>query len=338
MIGWLQLTDEQRKTSLEQASIARGIQIKAIEKDWWVTLSLKALFQTPYAQYVVFKGGTSLSKCWKLIERFSEDIDIVLDPQAFNMRYEVNPGRSYLDKLKREGCAFTSTALKNALEAELSALGVPPGLLTVEAAPVREDIPDTDPQTILVKYPSLCDLNPYLADVVKIEVSVRSLKEPFSDVHIQSILSEMYPQRAYAETPFPVAAVEPKKTFLEKIFLLHEEFQRPDLGKIKTERMSRHFYDLEKLMDTEAGKAALEDEDLYVTIIHHRQRYSRLSWMDYNTLHKHTISFLPPEILKEAYMKDYAVMQEQMIYGESLEYPGLYERLEQLIKRFRGEN
>jgi predicted nucleotidyltransferase component of viral defense system len=71
MIGWLQLTVEQRRQTLIQAQARSGIAAKAIEKDWWVTLCLKALFQTPYAKYCLFKGGTSLSKAWKLIRRFS---------------------------------------------------------------------------------------------------------------------------------------------------------------------------------------------------------------------------------------------------------------------------
>ena len=70
MIGWLQITDEQRRTSIAQASTIIGITEKAIEKDWWVTLTLKALFGTAYAKHLIFKGGTSLSKGWKLIERF----------------------------------------------------------------------------------------------------------------------------------------------------------------------------------------------------------------------------------------------------------------------------
>ncbi len=74
MTGWLKLTDEQRRTSIAQVAVISGITAKAIEKDWWVTLTLKALFESPYAKFFIFKGGTSLSKGWKLIERFSEDI------------------------------------------------------------------------------------------------------------------------------------------------------------------------------------------------------------------------------------------------------------------------
>lgn len=94
MTGWLKLTDEQRRTSIAQAAVASGIAAKAIEKDWWVTLTLKALFESPYAKFFIFKGGTSLSKGWKLIERFSEDIDIALDPMA--LAGSIKPTRAIL--------------------------------------------------------------------------------------------------------------------------------------------------------------------------------------------------------------------------------------------------
>jgi predicted nucleotidyltransferase component of viral defense system len=85
MIEWLALSEQQRKIMLDQAAQLSGITAKAIEKDWWVTLTLKALFQTPYAVHLAFKGGTSLSKCWNLIERFSEDIDLAVDTQVFGL-------------------------------------------------------------------------------------------------------------------------------------------------------------------------------------------------------------------------------------------------------------
>lgn len=104
MTGWLSLSEAQRRISLDQAAAASGISTKALEKDWWVTLTLMALFQNPYSKYLIFKGGTSLSKCWNLIERFSEDIDIALDPEVLNLSYEENPGRGYFGRLKRKGC------------------------------------------------------------------------------------------------------------------------------------------------------------------------------------------------------------------------------------------
>lgn len=170
MIKWLQLTDEQRKTSLEQASLQSGINVKAIEKDWWVTLTLKALFQSAIATQLVFKGGTSLSKCWKLIERFSEDIDIALDPEAFGMKYVENPTKGHVERLKRKGCEFTSVTLKAELEKQFVDLGIANDTLHIEAERISENLPDKDPQTLHVAYRSLYDVNPYITDEVKIEV------------------------------------------------------------------------------------------------------------------------------------------------------------------------
>lgn len=241
MTGWLELTDEQRKATVDQAAIRSGINPKAIEKDWWATLTLKVLFQSAYSELLVFKGGTSLSKCWKLIERFSEDIDIALDPEAFGMKYEENPSKSFVEKLRRAGCEFTSTALKAELEKQFTSIGVTTETITIEAEPVPEKFPDTDPQVLHVKYRSLFDANEYLADEVKIEVSVRSMTIPYASKRVQSILHEVFPNKAYEEVPFSVPAAEPRKTFLEKIFLLHEEFYQPDKSRIRSFRMSLEY-------------------------------------------------------------------------------------------------
>lgn len=336
MTRWLKLTDGQRKASIEQAEQISGISAKAIEKDWWVTLTLRALFLSKYASHMVFKGGTSLSKCWKLIERFSEDIDIALAPEAFGMKYQENPSKSLVERLRRAGCAFTSNELKTELGKQFDALRVPPGMLFIEVAQVSDKLPDKDPQTLYVKFPSLFSSNSYLADEVKIEVSVRSLRVPSSTTSVQSLLFETNPNPAYEEEEFLVEAVEPGKTFLEKIFLLHEEFGKPDKGKIKTERMSRHLYDLGKIMGTSFGGQALKDRDLYHNLIKHRQWYNRISWMDYSTMERNSISFIPPEEFLELYNQDYEQMQEQMIYGEAPSFDELIEKLKLLQEEFRG--
>lgn len=335
MIGWLNLTDVQRKAVMDEAEIISGIQAKAIEKDWWVTLTLKALFQSAYRQHMVFKGGTSLSKCWNLIARFSEDIDIALDPAAFNMAYVENPTRKQLSDLKRAGCTFTSTLLRNELANQLRNIGLPEGMVRIDAAPVPDNMPDTDPQTLLVHYPSLYEPNDYIADTVKIEVSVRSMRIPFTTVNIQSILHAFNPKPAYAEIPFPVEVVEPRKTFLEKIFLLHEEFGKPDKARIRAERMSRHLYDLYKIMDSAAGIAALTDHQLYDDLIQHRQWYSRISWVDYASLSNATISFIPVDEVIEDYRQDYERMREQMIYEDAPTFNEVISSLKILRGRVR---
>lgn len=333
--GWLKLTDEQRRATVQQASIRSGISAKAIEKDWWVTLTLKALFGSAYAGYLVFKGGTSLSKCWGLIERFSEDIDLALDPAAFGMAYKEAPSKTYVEKLRRGGCAFTGNELKTALEKGFAELGVPVSLLNIEAEPVPTAFPDTDPQTLHVHYPSLYAVNAYLADEVRVEVSARSLRVPFAEKLVESILHQVLPNTAYAEEPFPVFAAEPRKTFLEKIFLLHEEFRRPDRTKIRIFRMSRHLYDLSRMAGTDIAESAFADKELYGVLLRHREAYSRIAWMDYDTLWPSTVSFLPPREVREAYRSDYVTMQEQMIYGEAEDFEELIEKLTLLQERLQ---
>ncbi len=335
MIGWLKLTDEQRRTSIAQAAIISGITAKAIEKDWWVTLTLKALFESPYAKFFIFKGGTSLSKGWKLIERFSEDIDIALDPMAFGKEYKNNPSHTYVKTLKKDGCAFTSTVLLDALKAQFVHLGIPMKDISIEAENVDEKIPDKDPQTLFVKYKSLYPPHGYIADEVKVEFSVRSLKDPYEDVNIESILSNVFPNIAYEEIAFKVVAVQPRKTFLEKVFLLHEKFQNLNPDKIKIERLSRHLYDLVKIMDTEAGKQVLKDYEHYRTLVEHRRNYIRLSGVDYDTLNYSTLSFIPPDSVLEMFRQDYGAMQAAMIYGESPDFDTLIEKLRLLTGRFR---
>jgi len=318
MIGWLALTPEQRKAAIDEAALNSGIPAKVIEKDWWVTLTLKALFQTPFAAHMVFKGGTSLSKCWQLIRRFSEDVDIALDPAAFGMEYRENPSRGQVNTLKKRGCEFTSTILKGALENAFAALGLAAGTLTVTAEEVPEDFTDKDPQTLFADYTSLYPANDYIADSVKIEVSVRSLKMPFSNRLVQTLLHEYNPNAAYPETPFEVPAMGPHKTFLEKAFLLHEEFGKPDRNRVRWKRMSRHLSDMYAIAPTEHGTSALTDHILYERIVHHRQWYSRISWVDYASLGSATLDFLPSADMMERYRGDYADMEEHMIYGEGV--------------------
>jgi len=336
MIEWLSLTEEERKGLLEQIEYTEGIQQKALEKDWWVALTLKALFTCEYKNSIAFKGGTSLSKCWKLIERFSEDIDIALAPEVFGFSYEVNPSATSVKKLKRAGCEFTSVELKRVLEQAFIKLGVPVGIIKIEAEAILEEMPDKDPQTLFVHYPTLIEPNDYLVDVVKIEVSVRSLLAPHSTSHVQSLLSESDRFSLYKEVPFEVLAVAAHKTFLEKMFLLHEEFKKPDKSKIKSERMSRHLYDLERMMDKEPGIKALEDTELYNLIIKHRALYSRLKDIDYSTHDKKSLDFIPPAEVLSAYEKDYETMRSVMIYGEAPNFKQLIARLKALQSRLRS--
>jgi hypothetical protein len=194
---------------------------------------------------------------------------------------------------------------------------------------------DIDPQIIRIKYPSLFGPVADMEDNVKIEVSARSLKEPGIERNITSLLGEHVPGLTWSGSPFLVGSVHPKRTFLEKLFLLHEEFLRP-AGQINFNRMSRHLYDIERVMDTEYVAAVFADLSYYETIVEHRRHFIFKQGVDYDTHHPQTLSFLPPMTIQEDYRKDYSQMKEQMIYGHNIpEFEVLISRLTELKTRIK---
>lgn len=330
MIAWLQLPKVRRIQILNQANNRTGIRPHALEKDWWVTLVLKAIFDTQWAQYLVFKGGTSLTKSWKLIERFSEDIDLSIDKEFLG--FSGDPNKSKIERLRRRSSEFISIEFKEELQRVLLALGVSPDQFEVTAKYAGDSIRDL--QVLEIQYRSVLepDPNPYLKDKVVIEVGARSLREPSSPREITSIISEVFPSTSFAAAPFLVQTVDPKRTFLEKAFLLHELFYKGEIG---CDRMSRHFYDLERLMDTEHATMAMQDKELYSGIISHREIFNKVTGVDYASHQSGAVNFIPPDDLKGVWEADYKAMQENMIYGESLPFQELIERLQELQNRFR---
>ena len=129
-----------------------------------------------------------------------------------------------------------------------------------------------------------------------------------------------------------VRTVVPTRTFLEKLFLLAEEFQKE---KPRSVRMSRHLYDLEKLMDTKYGVETLSNRNLYDAIVEHRKTYYALKYVNYDLHAPSTISFTIPESFIEAWQDDYADMRRFFIYGESLEFDALMEKMRELQERVR---
>lgn len=336
MIEFLQLQEETRRLLISQVNIKKGMTTKSIEKDWWVTLVLKALFSLPMASHFIFKGGTSLSKGWKLTERFSEDIDIALAPEAFGRVYKENPSHSYVKQLKKVGCAYTTTTIKEALEKELKNMGVPEDMVIVEADPVNPTFPDKDPQTLYVRYRSLYEPNDYLGEPVKIEFGVRALREPFSTVPIQSIIGEESATKAYAEEPFPVTVVAPHKTFMEKLFLLHEKFLTGRAEGDAGERQSRHLYDLVQMINKGIDQQVVEDAELYRVLLDHRSAYVRLKNVDYAAMQPGQLGFIPPRNVLENFRKDYSTMRTEMIFGDSPEFDDLIRQLRKMNEQFAG--
>lgn len=197
--------------------------------------------------------GTSLSKCWHLIDRFSEDIDIAIDREYLGFSGTLSKNQ-ISDKLRRAACSFVRETMQHDLAELLYQNGISKEKfkVNVDITPVTT----TDPEVININYDSVLsfsidgmDGNQYILPKVKVEVSGRSMSEPVSEIALDSMIDQVYPKAPFVEPKFIVRAVLPERTFLEKVFLLHEEFAKSrDL--IRTDRMSRHMYDIGQMLKT----------------------------------------------------------------------------------------
>lgn len=325
--------DEQREV-IQRVQAENRLQLQIIEKDWWVTAILRALFSLPYSEHISFKGGTNLSKCWNLIERFSEDADIAIDREYLGFGGTLSKTQ-ISDKLRRAACSFVRETLQYDLAEKLIENGVSADKfkVNVNITPVTT----TDPEIIEVEYQSAFNTLPYIRSKVIIEVSGRSMNEPVVSVGVSSFIDDVFTNAPFAEPKFDVRAVVPERTFLEKVFLLHEEFSKPS-GMIRTERMSRHLYDIAQMMDTPIVERALLDENLYKTVIDHRRMFIGLKGFDYSTLLPQTLSIVPQGEIREQWKEDYKVMQETMIYGDSPSFDELIIKIQALNDRIRQLN
>ena len=143
------------------------------------------------------------------------------------------------------------------------------------------------------------------------------------------MMDQVYPKAPFAEPKFVVRAVLPERTFLEKIFLLHEEFTKPK-ELIRVERMSRHMYDIGQMLKTPIAERAINDAELYRQIIAHRRAFIGLCGFDYDTLYPATLNIVPPASIIEQWKADYENMRLHMIYGDSVSFEVLVNYLKEL--------
>jgi predicted nucleotidyltransferase component of viral defense system len=332
MNNFLKISNKRQINALEKIAKTLKIVPQAIEKDVWVTAILRALFALPYAEHLSFKGGTSLSKCYNLINRFSEDIDIAINREFLGFVGTLSKTQ-ISDKLRRAACSFVREKLQFDLANEIENQEIDKTLFSVEVN--ITPISTTDPEIIEVHYKSLYNELSYLKPIVKLEVSGRSMNEPLRKIALQSLVDKEFSSTSFAEKPFEVNAVVPERTSWEKICLLHEEFAKPREF-MRSERMSRHLYDLVRMFDMGIVEKALADKDLFKSIVEHRRIFIGLKGFDYDTLSPETICIIPPENVIAQWQKDYETMRETMIYGESLPFDKLIDRIKQLNERIRG--
>lgn len=326
------LTPEQQRLLLSQTAVKVGLPEQAVEKDLWVTVVLQLVFTLPYAEKLVFKGGTTLAKAG-LIDRFSEDIDLAIDRSQFGIEGDLT--KKQLKALRKESSLFVRDVFSVDIKSAIENAGLS-GLCIVEAEPDGEgDKTYPEPRKIHVKYKSVLNQPlPYLSPEVMLEVGARSLIEPYRMVKVESFVTQNTPiDTSVAEVAIPMA--EPRKTFLEKAFLLHELFSTGEFR--KAERKSRHMYDLEKMMKRPEILSAIKDDELWNSIHHHREVFTPLRDVDYTPDIRDRICLIPPENCIADWKSDYQSMCESMIYeSDPLSFESLMERMKELQAAFRN--
>jgi hypothetical protein len=311
-VDFYEIANSDKVAIFTEIATQKGMKPFAVEKDWWVSQTLEIIFEMPIAKHLVFKGGTSLSKAWKLINRFSEDIDLDIDKEFFE-GYQGDISKTQIGKLRKVAGAYTSGTffeeLKQAFEDRRFS-----GLNFVV---IKANDSDQDPMVLEIYYPNaIAPESEYVLPRVQIEVSCRSLREPFTIQTFGSLVDEFYADKDFAKPLFEVPTINAERTFLEKLFLLHEEFHRP-FDKMRVDRLSRHLYDIYQLTNAGIAEKAINDKALYETIVIHRYKFSRVGEVDYNLHNPKTVNPIPIAEKIDEWKADYAKMKEDMIYEEN---------------------
>ena len=330
MNNYFQLSKEQQQMALTQAANKTGLPVQAVEKDLWVTVVLQIVFTLPVANHLVFKGGTSLSKVWKVIHRFSEDLDLAIDPSIWG--FEGDLTKKQIKRLRKASSLFVRDELCLSLKEAVTEIGMEKWL-QVEAGPDGEgDGTYPEPRVIHIRYKSLFDEDlPYLHSEVKLEVGARSLLEPTAEAAVTSVLEDTLPiSTTVKQVMIPTALAE--KTFLEKAFLLHELFSSQSPR--EADRKSRHLYDLVQMMCTDIATQAVANDELWNTIHHHRELFTSMSGVDYTPDIRKRIRLLPPDDVIDDWYNDYKDMQSSMIYGEKPTFEELMRKIKELEYMF----
>ena len=344
MSKWIDFSIDERRAMIQAVSQAKQIDEASAEKDWWVTAVLYAMFHTSISEYLLFKGGTSLSKGWDIINRFSEDIDLALSRDYFLNVKKLScascTSNTQIHNLREKGQDFLLGEFKLELDSKLKALGLDVTVLgdnevLDENGEPRKVPHDKDPSVLYIQYSSLYNSQAsYAVPTIKIEISVLSMSEPFEMRRISSLVDQVFDgEDVDSDFVQTIRTVSPARTFLEKAFLLCEEYQK---DKPRTHRMTRHFYDLEKLMHTPYAEMALKNVALYHEIVEHRRKFYHVGYVDYDKELPFNIQIVPNEELIPAYETDYDEMKESFIYGTPLDFKELMQKMSELQERVRN--
>ncbi len=300
------LSAEQRAEMIRETAGRIQLTPSAVEKDFWVVWVLDKLFQSKLlADKIIFKGGTSLSKVFGLIRRFSEDIDLILD---WNEVVKEDPN---LERSKNKQDKFNKSVA--VLSRDYIATVFLPEVVRVLDGVCSAEIEEGAPDVINIRYPSGFESN-YLRPEIRLEIGPLALWVPNSEYEIKSYVAETFPA-TFDEPSCRVMAIKAERTFWEKATILHAEAFRPESKSVPL-RYSRHYYDLAMMAaDPRVKKAAFDDLSLLSTVVDFKTKFYPASWAHYDLAVPGTFRLMPSDENLKSLASDYSQMQV-MFFGE----------------------
>ncbi len=311
-LSFLELPGHERRLYFEQAAGRRGVSAVVLEKDFWVCWLLDVLFRSEFRDRLVFKGGTSLSKVFRIIERFSEDIDLSVSPSLLGLP-EAGTTRNQADKwmtLAESACTeAVREQFQPALEAEArGVLGRPERGAWFEFAAD----PTSGSPNLLFHYPTDQPTGfDYLRRAVKLEFGSLTDQQPVGRHRITPWLVDALPD-AIPDWQCDVVALGLDRTFWEKATILHAEHHRP-AGKATPDRFSRHYADVAALARHPVTERAIADLDTCARVVGWKRLFFGSAWASYETARPGSFCLLPSDERLPALRRDFTAMRDMYL-------------------------
>lgn len=311
------LSSAERRDLFAETAVRKGMTPAIVEKDFWVCWTLGRLFAHPdLSRLLMFKGGTSLSKVFNLIERFSEDIDLILD-----WRVVVGDDNPLAERSHTKQDALNKTIEAKAVDyigGELLAT------ISRMVDPIcRCEVAANDLHAINVMYPAAFS-DAYLRPEVLLEIGPLAAWLPCDSYRIRPYAAEIFPQ-VFKQADCAVQTIRAERTLWEKATILHQEAHRPE-DSPQPLRYSRHYYDLAMMANSAVKDVALANLALLADVVAFKQRFYPRGWARYDQAKPGTFKLLPSGHVLAAIEKDYVQMRA-MIFGR---YPDFAEIMETL--------
>lgn len=326
---FLELGFRARSGILRKCEEILGRSAWILEKDIWVCWALRTLFRMPDAPTMAFKGGTSLSKVYRAIDRFSEDVDVTIDYKALDPDFD--PFDSNLSKTKlRAHCEGLKGKVNEKVGAFADFFAWRLGRETNASGDIEIG---ADGESLRIHYQSAVDseANGYMKPSILVEFGGRNTTQPMERHTVQPYVVGHTVDLFFPTAEIPVLAGE--RTFWEKATLIHVECWREDFL-ARVERKSRHWYDLARLADHEIGKKALPDRALLEDVVRHKKVFFASARAHYDDCVSGGLVLVPKDRKIEALRKDYDAMRAGgMFEDEPMDFGSLIERLTVLEKQ-----